>query len=105
MSKFQIIIIALLGLILTVIAIPVGLMFWGAWGDAQFFHNAGGAQNMTEHQRQMIKQGYILNSADHYWYPLREVLTEGCHWKGTVWNATIYSCAQPLTDGIRDHQE
>jgi hypothetical protein len=52
----------------------------------------------------MLERNYVLNSADHRWYPLALIKHSGCTIHGPRYGATILNCKYPINpaNGLAD---
>jgi hypothetical protein len=110
MTRFQIIVIALLAIIalpvVAIITLPIVWHFYDHPGRALF----GDSSNSTADARansfafEMGMQGRFLNHADNRWYPIKEITADHCTVKGTPYAMDVTNCRVPLTGGIPNQE-
>jgi hypothetical protein len=110
MTRFQIIVIALLAIIalpvVAIITLPIIWHFNDHPGRALFGDSSNVPANtgLNSFAYEMGMQGRFLNYADNRWYPFGELASHHCMVKAPPWNATntinVTSCRVPLTGGI-----
>jgi hypothetical protein len=107
-TKFQIVIVILLGLILAAIVIPAAVTYWRHWKEDQAFQRTliVPADALTPFQKRLVQEGYIRDHATHRWYHASEVIADHCLVTlidGTAADAT-FICRTPLAGGIPDQE-
>jgi hypothetical protein len=133
MSKFQFIQLALLGFILMTTTISAAFDLWVGWRAHELLNDPfglsappppipapaivplppfppaaaipGPMRTTAAHFRvAMLERNYVLNSADHRWYPLALIKHSGCAIQGPRYRATLLNCKYPLNpmSGLRD---
>jgi hypothetical protein len=108
-TRFQIVIVILLSLILAAIVIPAAVTYWRHWKEDQAFQRTlmVPADALTPFQKQLVQEGYIRDHATHRWYQASEVIADRCVVTlidGTAADA-IFNCRTPLTGGIPDQEQ
>ncbi len=105
-TRFQIVIVILLSLILAAIVIPAAVTYWK---EDQAFQRTliVPADTLTPFQKRLVQEGYIRDHATHRWYQASEVIADHCLVTlidGTAADAT-FNCRTPLAGGIPDQEQ
>jgi hypothetical protein len=122
MSKFQITQLVLLGFIAMTTTVAASFDLWLGWRAHQLFSDPiglsmpppptpapaivvppglvapipGPVPTAADFRLRMLEMNYVLNSADHRWYPLALIKHSGCTTQGPRYGATLLNCTRPL---------
>ena len=133
MSKFQITQLVLLGFIAMTTTVAAGFDLWLGWRAHQLLQDPFGLSmppppippaamaplppfppppaiagpiptTAADFRVAMLERNYVLNSANHRWYPLALIRHSGCTIQGPRYSATILNCKYPINpaNGLAD---